>query len=249
MQWSEGGTNLVVNYRFVTRPDGLGTIERYACTFNGVATRSRMTAPLRTIPVGVSLQPSGLPAPVDIELYGTSGARPGPAVRDRGARRRRRDHGSSLALDAETSNVPTTLSPTTTVVATSTTTTTLAPNLAPVAADLFVQVRLDQALTGLTVPATDGDGDPLTATLVTADPQLAVAVGPSDLSFSTEALSANGATDGATYSFTYTASDGTSTSNVGTVTVRVDSGGTPGTTTTRRPRPRRRPPPCPAPRA
>jgi prepilin-type N-terminal cleavage/methylation domain-containing protein len=230
LQWTAGGTTLVANYRFVTRPDGLGTIERYACALNGAATASRMTAPLRTIPVTATPQPSEAPAPVDISLYGTSGAYEGlrleiVVLAEDGVTTR-----SLLALDAETSNVPTTLAPTTTVIATSTTTSTLAPNPPPIAADLFVQVHLDEVLAGFDLPATDAE--PLTATIVAFDPELAVVVDPSGLGFSVEAQTAAGAVDGATYTFTYTVSDGTSTSNIGTVTVHAHDADTPGTTTT-----------------
>ena len=100
---------------------------------------------------------------------------------------------------------------------TATVTITVAPNLAPVAEDQTVQVAQGQPIT-ITLGATDAENDPLTYSIVTG-PSNGVLDTTNLSSSSVTYTSAAGFTGAVT--FTFVANDGTSDSNIATVTIDV----------------------------
>ncbi|MDJ0770135.1 MAG: prepilin-type N-terminal cleavage/methylation domain-containing protein [Ilumatobacter sp.] len=228
LQWSEGATTYVVNYRFVDDTADIGSIVRYSCLLGGPATAINMTAPLQKIPGGTQ---SEQPAPVDIVLEPTTMANGMPGVRglqfevrvvdDDGVTQR-----ELLSLDVYTANVVTTLPPTTT--------TTTAPNSAPIAYDMWVTINLDAAPFTITLPAVDPDGDSIaiSAPDIVADPELNLTIG-AGLDIDVQALTSLGAINNGTYEFFYKVADTSSAlSNEGTVSVFVFNVPTPTTSTT-----------------
>lgn len=238
MSWNESGTTLVADYRWLLGADGLGRVIRYSCRSGGAAVRTVLTVPLPPIPATATPPlPSEYPAPVDITFLPNDpvqclvpdcrGVKFDLIVLD--------DNGSTLrsllSLDAYTANVQTTLPPTTTI---GPTTTAFGGNTPPHAADLYVQVRLNDAPYSVAMPATDADGDTLSLQIYgTPDPELHILPppGPGNLIFQIDAQSLDGAVEGGTYTFEYVANDGTIT-DIGTVTVHIDSSAPPATTTT-----------------
>jgi hypothetical protein len=88
------------------------------------------------------------------------------------------------------------------------------PNSAPVASDATGTTSEDTAA-GILLPASDGDGDALTYAIATAPAHGTVTIAGSIATY-TPAADYNGAD-----AFTFTASDGTATSNVATVAITV----------------------------
>ena len=132
------------------------------------------------------------------------------------------------------------------LLATSTTVTITITNAAPVARNdaytTTTAVPLTVGAPGVMSNDTDADGDPLTASLVSAS-------GNGSLSFSPNGgftYTSGGSFTGTT-SFTYRVTDGLANSGVATVTITVNPAPTPTPTPTPRPTPTPTPPPTPTP--
>lgn len=122
---------------------------------------------------------------------------------------------------------------TTTTTPTTTTTTTMAPaNQPPIAADMTVNIGLDDPVFVFPVPATDPESAPMTVSITYSDSQITVSP-TGGLNVSLQALSANSAAAGSSYTFRYTVDDPEPlTSNEGTVTVLVEATPTSSSTST-----------------
>ncbi len=129
-------------------------------------------------------------------------------------------------------DIPIAVPPYTTTTTTSSTTTT-APSLntAPYAADISINVGLDDSAFTFSLQVTDAEGDPMTiSNLSPSGPEITVS-NAGGIDVSVAATSVGGAIAGASYAFTYTVDDDEPlTSNVGNVTVFVDA--TPTSTST-----------------
>ncbi len=156
LEWSEGGDAFVVDYRFVDLGPGVGVVSRFACVNGQPATSLDLTPPLARI--------AGAP-PVDATLIVGGAGHVGVefivrVLDDDGITER-----DILSLDAFTTNVRTTLPPTTLPGGTSTTTlavtttTGSAPNQPPVAHDIWVNIDVDPPAGAIVyLPVFDPDG-------------------------------------------------------------------------------------------
>lgn len=224
LRWSELGTTLVADYRFVANPDGTGAVVRYACALGGPANALTMTASLLPMPVGASPSPSEFPAPVDITTYSSGGLTTGVrfeivVLDDDGVTTR-----SLLALDADTANVMTTLPPATTLVGTTTTTTTIAVNNPPTAPGYTMTAAAGVPVTFTVVPTDPDATDTLTVVGASASQPgwLVNPVSGFDITFTPDT------NDG---TISYQVSDGTVTVS-GTITVTIAPPSSTTTTTT-----------------
>lgn len=237
MSWTEGGTTLVADYRYLSTGAGTGRVVRYSCPLGGAAELVNMTAPLLAVAAtGSPPYPSEGPAPVDLTMLPLGCSIPNctgvnfevVVVDDGGATR------SLLTLDAYSLNVQTTLPPPTTTGSATTTTAPTAGNNAPFAADLHAEIFIDAAPFQVVLPVLDADLDPLDVTITSISPEIeAVKAGAApSISVDLRALSANGAVHEGTYEFRYTVSDGTDVSNEAVVSVHAHDIGTPATPAT-----------------